>query len=361
MMIATGDFQHAKLCIDVVKAGKDCYVEKPFANVLSEAREARDVVKASKQVVQMGNQYRSQPYPRAVRDIIRSGRIGSDRPHRAGVVGKRRALAFHPDRHGPHGRDAGGPEMQLEGMDVWPQIQASGRRYGLEALAAGQARRTVRPACLSGIPAVQEVFLRHFRSVDEPRLRPGHIYTDEAYPDSVVPTAGCSSGKTSARIPIPAWQQSLIPRASSTPTRPPSETVTGVSRGFTDAMEPSSAMAVKARRSTRSAKKAAGHEIDTADTEPTYTKLPLVAPAYDHEEVIQVPGAPAGTSLGTDDDDPEHMFTWLKAMRSRTEPAATVDHGFSHSIVCIMAAQSYWSGKRLYWDPKKEEILEQPV
>ncbi len=42
-MIATGDFQHAKLCMDVVKAGKDCYVEKPFANVLSEALEARNL------------------------------------------------------------------------------------------------------------------------------------------------------------------------------------------------------------------------------------------------------------------------------------------------------------------------------
>jgi predicted dehydrogenase len=35
VMIATGDFQHAKLCAEVVRAGKDCYVEKPFANVLS--------------------------------------------------------------------------------------------------------------------------------------------------------------------------------------------------------------------------------------------------------------------------------------------------------------------------------------
>ena len=34
VMIATGDFQHAKLCAEVVRAGKDCYVEKPFANVL---------------------------------------------------------------------------------------------------------------------------------------------------------------------------------------------------------------------------------------------------------------------------------------------------------------------------------------
>ena len=76
VMIATGDFQHAKLCAEVVRAGKDCYVEKPFANVLSEAIETRDLVKQSKQIVQMGTQHRSQPYPLAVRDIIRSGRIG---------------------------------------------------------------------------------------------------------------------------------------------------------------------------------------------------------------------------------------------------------------------------------------------
>ncbi len=38
VMIATGDFQHAKLCTEVVRAAKDCYVEKPFANVLSEAK-----------------------------------------------------------------------------------------------------------------------------------------------------------------------------------------------------------------------------------------------------------------------------------------------------------------------------------
>jgi GFO/IDH/MocA oxidoreductase family protein len=72
VMIATGDFQHAKLCTAVVRAGKDCYVEKPFANVLAEAKEARDTVKASKQIVQMGTQHRSQPYPLAVREITLS-------------------------------------------------------------------------------------------------------------------------------------------------------------------------------------------------------------------------------------------------------------------------------------------------
>lgn len=46
-------------------------------------------------------------------------------------------------------------------------------------------------------------------------------------------------------------------------------------------------------------------------------------------------------------------------MRDRKQPNATVDHGFSPSIECIMAAQSYWSGKRLYWNAETEEITDQ--
>jgi hypothetical protein len=45
-------------------------------------------------------------------------------------------------------------------------------------------------------------------------------------------------------------------------------------------------------------------------------------------------------------------------VRDRKEPNATVDHGFSHSIVCIMAAQAYWSGKKQYWNPATESIQE---
>jgi hypothetical protein len=74
-----------------------------------------------------------------------------------------------------------------------------------------------------------------------------------------------------------------------------------------------------------------------------------------------VPGAPAPNSLGPDDDDVTHLMNWLNAMRARQEPNANVDHGFSHAIVTIMAAQSYWSGKKLYWNPTTEEIVDQPV
>ena len=102
-------------------------------------------------------------------------------------------------------------------------------------------------------------------------------------------------------------------------------------------------------------------ELDPFDTGPSYSRLPLVAPPADGEEIVRVPGAPAPDSLGPDDDDVSHLLNWLQSMQSRKQPNATVDHGFSHAIVCIMAAQSYWSGSRLYWDHKTEQITEQPV
>ncbi|HZK95747.1 MAG TPA: Gfo/Idh/MocA family oxidoreductase [Prolixibacteraceae bacterium] len=55
VMIATGDFQHAKLLAQVVNAGKDCYCEKPMSTSLEEAKLAREAVLSSKQVAQMGS------------------------------------------------------------------------------------------------------------------------------------------------------------------------------------------------------------------------------------------------------------------------------------------------------------------
>jgi hypothetical protein len=83
--------------------------------------------------------------------------------------------------------------------------------------------------------------------------------------------------------------------------------------------------------------------------------------AADGAEILKVPGAPAPNSNGPDDDDVGHLVNWLQAMQTRKQPNATIDHGFSHAIVCIMAAQSYWTGKRLYWDPVHEQIMDGPM
>jgi hypothetical protein len=94
---------------------------------------------------------------------------------------------------------------------------------------------------------------------------------------------------------------------------------------------------------------------------PKVSTVPVISPAADQEEIVMVPGAQPPDSDGPGDDSVVHIMNWLNAMHSRKQPNANVDHGFSHSIVTIMAAQSYWSGKKLYWNPETEEIVDQPV
>ena len=55
---------------------------------------------------------------------------------------------------------------------------------------------------------------------------------------------------------------------------------------------------------------------------------------------------------------PAHMQNWLDCLRTRKPPNATIEHGFAHSVAAIMAARAEREGKRLYWDPVNEQILD---
>jgi len=76
VLIATPDFTHPQILADAVAAGKDAYVEKPFATTFEEARMAYDAVKRSNRVVQVGTQRRSEAKFMAAADAIQKGVIG---------------------------------------------------------------------------------------------------------------------------------------------------------------------------------------------------------------------------------------------------------------------------------------------
>jgi predicted dehydrogenase len=61
---------------------------------------------------------------------------------------------------------------------------------------------------------------------------------------------------------------------------------------------------------------------------------------------------------GMGDLDLHHMENWLECLRSREQPHATVTDGYAHSVACIMAAESFWAGKKLYYDAATETILD---
>lgn len=361
VMIATGDFQHAKLCTEVVKAGKDCYVEKPFANVLQEAKEARDVVKQSRQIVQVGTQHRSQPYPLAIRDIIRSGKIGK-------VVHVEQEWNVNQERWRFTPDDTGiSPAMLMDINLEWKQW-LYGRKSKLREEDTDWNRWLMGRPSRPFNPHVYLEFrlYKDFSSgIFDQWLSHGcdlvHLWMNEAYPESVMATGGIYAWQDDRENPDTCIAAVTYPKGFLYTYK----TIFGNSyrsfsriHGRDGTIENYGGEGASLFTITREGGR---KEFDPYDIGPVYSKLPILGPAVDGEQTVHVPDAPAPNSLGPDDDDIGHMVNWLQSMQARKQPNATVDHGFSHSVVCIMAAQSYWSGKRLYWNPKTEEIVDHPI
>ena len=339
VMIATGDFQHAKLCIEAVQAGKDCYVEKPFANVLSEAKAARAAVKGSRQVVQMGTQHRSQPYPLAVRDIIKSGRIGDVvRITQEWDVNEPRWRTIREFDDGTH------PALLKEEDTDW-------KRWLL-----GKPYRPFDPHVY-----LEFRLYKNFSSgIFDQWLSHGsdlvHLWMDETHPASATATGGILTWKDGRENPDNVSVSFLYPKGF----------LYNYSTSFSNSYRSYSRIQGRDGTIENYGGEGASLYLVTKEggrhqrSEPRYTEPPTMGPPSDDAEILKVANAPAPDTNGGSDDDLDHIMNWLNAMRDRREPNATVDHGFSHSIACIMATQSYWSGKRVYWNPKTEEIQDHP-
>ena len=79
VIIATPDHLHHDCLLDAIRAGKDAYIEKPLARTIEEGENMVAKVKASKQIVQVGNQRRSGEHFKKARDIVAAGGIGEIR------------------------------------------------------------------------------------------------------------------------------------------------------------------------------------------------------------------------------------------------------------------------------------------
>ena len=345
VMIATGDHQHAKLCIEVVQAGKDCYVEKPFANVLSEAKAARDAVKSSRQVVQMGTQHRSEPYPLAVRDIIASGRIGEiARINQEWNVNEPRW------RYIPRVDDGQHACLLKEEDTVW-------KRWLL-----GKPDRPFDPHVYLEFRLYREFSAGIFDQWLSHGADLVHLWTGETHPLSAVAAGGIFTWKDGRENPDNATVTLTYPKGF----------LYTYSTSFSNGYR--SFSRIQGRDGTIENYGGEGASLFMVTKEggrhrsyhggldqPLYSAPPASGQRSDKAEIVRIPGAPPANSAGPDDDNAEHLMHWLDAMRDRRQPNANVDHGFSHSIVCIMAAQSYWSGKKLYWDPAGETIVDHPL
>jgi len=75
--ISTPDHWHAELVVAAALAGKDVYVQKPLTMTLAEGRRVSDIVRAKGRIFQIGSQQRSTKQFHTACELVRNGRIGA--------------------------------------------------------------------------------------------------------------------------------------------------------------------------------------------------------------------------------------------------------------------------------------------
>lgn len=76
VLIATADFQHCYHAALAVQAGKDVYVEKPFGCDFEQVKRARDLIRGSDRIVQIGMQSRGADKYYQAAQLVQSGLLG---------------------------------------------------------------------------------------------------------------------------------------------------------------------------------------------------------------------------------------------------------------------------------------------
>ena len=338
VMIATGDFQHAKILAEVVNAGKDCYCEKPMADSVDDAKLARKAVLDSKQVVQMGSQWVSEPIQRKVRDIVRSGRLGQ-------ITKIEQVWNDNGPRwHNPQNPNVAAIREEDTDWKRWllgkPYIPFDPWKYC--------EFRIFRD--YSG--GITSQWMSHAIGL-------AHFYTDTAIPDTMVANGGIFGWPDIRENPDTF--QALA-------TYNDSKLLYSYSSSYANKFGDYSC--IRGKEGTLFAH--GGEGSPRWFFIPEHLKL---AGGFDFYEGLKdavncgkaeiITTEEYGMKLppvGLSDDSKYHMDNWADCMRSRNKDTnGNIHTGFWHSVGCVMATRSYREGKKLYWDRAKEEIVDHPL
>jgi predicted dehydrogenase len=326
VLISTPEHSHSPLLKLAAEAGKDAYVEKPMGNVLEEVKAARDAVLEKNRIVQVGTQHRSEPYPQAACELARSGALGE--------VSK---VEIVWNFHGPRWRGRREVKQLREEDTDWrrwlmtkplrpfdPQIYFEFRLY--KEFSSGIADQWMSHA----IDLVQ-------------------WFMDERCPRSVVAHGGIFAWPDGRENPDTFQALAEYPRGF----------MVSYSTSFgNDAPSFTRYMGKKATLMNIGGEGSPRYEL--VEEKGNHESNPDIYSLRAEKDVL-LPGDKALPPTVMGDLDLHHMENWLECLRSRQQPHATVSDGYNHSVACMMAAQSFWAGKKIYYDSSREMILEHPV
>jgi predicted dehydrogenase len=319
VIIATPEHTHSPMLETVVEAGKDAYCEKPMGNVLAEVKAARDAVKHSRRVVQIGTQHRSEPYQLAAREVLRSG-----------VLGEISKYEIEWNYNGPRWR--GRPEVKLirEEETDWNKWLMTKPHRPFDAQLYFEFR--LYKEFSSGIA---DQWMSH--GIDLV-----HFFMNDQSPRSIVAHGGVHAWHDGRENPDTF--QALVEYPSF---------LVSYSTSFGNDCD--SFSRIMGKRGTLVNIGGEGSpRWKVVEEKGNHENNPTIERA---ERWVTLPGDDKPGPINIGDEDLSHLTNWFECLRSRNMSTnATVEHGFLHSVACIMAAQSYWQGKRLYYDSRSEQI-----
>ena len=338
VIISTADFQHAPLLKAAAEAGKDIYVEKPMANVLEEAKAARNAVRARKVIVQVGTQHRSEPYQIAAKDQI-------------GQLGRVSKVEMVWNYRGPRWRGRSEVKQLREEDTDWKRWLLTKPDRPFDPRLYFEFR--LYKEFSSGIP---DQWMSH--GIDMV-----HYLLDEQFPMSVVAHGG-----------IYAWPDGREnPDTFQALLEYPKGFLVSYSTSFGNDCD--SSTRIMGNKATLinvggegSQRWVQVEEKGLHEDNPFVRRGRKQVTLGDGAKALSLPqrllaGAVEktyGALPFSSDSNPAHMKNWFECLRSREEPNATVDNGYAHSVAVIMAAQAQQQGKKLYWDAVTEQILDAP-
>jgi predicted dehydrogenase len=330
VIIATADFQHAVHCMEAVRAGRDAYVEKPFANTMADARAALKLVSGSKQIVQVGTQRRSTPSYMRAYDFIKSGRFGD-------VI--MAEMTWNVNQPGRWRRPNVVPLLREQDTD-W-------KRYLINRpVEAFDARKYLEFRLFwpysSGIP---DQWMVH-------QIDTVHWFTGYNHPTSVVANGG-----------IYLWRDG----------RKNFDTMTAVFDYGDAAKGGKGFQVVYSSRQTNAAgdvkeiyySNGGSLNLDTNKVGPEGGLQEKHAKAMGKQAFLlpemslagEIVKAETGASTGVDSSTLAHMRNWMECVRSRKTPNADIHAAYNHSVALCMTIAALQTGKRVTFDDAKQDVV----
>jgi predicted dehydrogenase len=329
VFISTADFQHARHAIEAVKAGCDAYCEKPFAETMEDNRAALKAIKESGKIVQIGSQRRSGANYHAANDFIRSGKFGPitmveltwnvnqpgrwRRPELLGVLKEedtdwKRWIMNRPF-------EAFDPRKYLEFRLFWPYS--------------------------SGLPGQ---WMSH-------QIDTVHWFTGLKHPRSVVANGGIYMWKDGRRN----WD-TLTAVFDYGPLDDPS---TGFQVTFGSRMHNGDENPAEIYYSNGGEMNLITNTVSPEGglTQKMAAAMGMQANLLPNLSLANTAPVVASANTGGDTLTSAHVRNWMECVRSRKQPNAPVEAGYSHSIANIMTNAAVHTGYKATFDEETQEVM----